>query len=228
MSFIELSKYFAQLGSEWVLWLLVILSIISVAVVIERIITLIRYRVNVDDLISVVAQDLGKGNWQAAREHIESRKGVAPSILREGLANAESGTKVVKEVMNAQAGVQRKILFRYLNFLGTVGSNAPFIGLLGTVLGIMRAFQDLAQTTQQGPSVVMEGISEALIATAIGLLVAIPAVVAFNYFRTWANTIMADADRVSRLLLAYVEGDRTRNGHGNGNGNGNGILEEED
>ena len=216
MSFIDLSKYFAQLGSEWILWLLVILSIISVAVVIERIITLIRYRVNVDDLIGAVAQDMSTGNWQAAKDNIANRKGVAPSILREGLANADSGPKVVEEVMNAQAGVQRKILFRYLNFLGTVGSNAPFIGLLGTVLGIMRAFQDLAKTTQQGPSVVMEGISEALIATAIGLLVAIPAVVAFNYFRTWANTIMADADRVSRLLLAYVEGDRSRNGNGKG------------
>ena len=219
MSFINLSKYFAQLGSEWILWLLVILSIISVAVVIERIITLIRYRVNVDDLIGAVAHDMSNGNWQAAKDRIADRKGVAPSILREGLANADSGPKVVKEVMNAQAGVQRKILFRYLNFLGTVGSNAPFIGLLGTVLGIMRAFQDLARTTQQGPSVVMEGISEALIATAIGLLVAIPAVVAFNYFRTWANTIMADADRVSRLLLAYVEGDRSRS-----NGNGKGVT----
>jgi biopolymer transport protein ExbB len=87
--------------------------------------------------------------------------------------------------------------------LGTLGNNAPFIGLFGTVLGIIKAFNDLAIAGTSGPTVVMRGVSEALVATAAGLFIAIPAVAAYNYFQSRIKKSLASADRFSRLLLAY-------------------------
>jgi biopolymer transport protein ExbB len=183
----------------------VCLSVISIAIMIERSWFLTKNRINVDTLIGSLIDPLSKGRWDEAIKKIEGMKGAVPAVLREGLQNAHAGSRVAEEVMIAQQHVQRKLLSRFIKFLGTVGSNGPFIGLLGTVLGIIRAFKDLAATSEQGPSVVMEGIAEALVSTAIGLLVAIPAVVAFNYLRGWVESIMTDSDRILRLLVAFIE-----------------------
>ena len=95
------------------------------------------------------------------------------------------------------------LMEKNLLVLGTLGNNAPFIGLFGTVLGIIKAFNDLAIAGTSGPTVVMRGVSEALVATAVGLLIAIPAVAAYNYFQSRIKKSLASADRLSRLLLAY-------------------------
>ncbi len=94
-------------------------------------------------------------------------------------------------------------LEKNLSFLGTVGSNAPFIGLFGTVLGIIKAFHDLGGKMESaGAQTISSGISEALVATAVGLLVAIPAVVFYNYFQRKIKTIMGRADSLSTFLLS--------------------------
>jgi biopolymer transport protein ExbB len=96
---------------------------------------------------------------------------------------------------------------RGLIVLGSTGSNAPFVGLLGTVLGIIKAFADLA-TSNEASTAVMAGISEALVATAIGLLVAIPAVVLFNFFQSKNKSILARVESLSHLILARVKADQ--------------------
>ena len=103
---------------------------------------------------------------------------------------------------------ERLRLERRLPFLATLGSNGPFVGLFGTVLGIIKAFHDLAATAGTagaGASTVMAGISEALVATAIGLLVAIPAVVAFNYFSRRVRVRMAEVDWMAHLAAEDVQ-----------------------
>jgi biopolymer transport protein ExbB len=103
-------------------------------------------------------------------------------------------------------------LERNLAFLGTLGANAPFIGLFGTVLGIIKAFHDLAGSQSGGPAIVMAGISEALVATAVGLLVAIPAVVAFNYFNRRVRAKMSEVDWIAQLALIELRGDDAAQG----------------
>ena len=98
---------------------------------------------------------------------------------------------------------ERQKLDSGLVFLGTLGNNAPFIGLFGTVIGIIQAFADLASNPAGGPSVVMAGISEALVATAVGLLVAIPAVVAYNVFQRQVKRRVSNADSLIRMLVAH-------------------------
>jgi biopolymer transport protein ExbB len=94
-----------------------------------------------------------------------------------------------------------------LVILGTLGNNAPFIGLFGTVLGIIKAFHDLAMAPNPNPSVVMSGVSEALIATAVGLLVAIPAVIAYNYFQRKVKEFVTQMEAASKILLVFLKSE---------------------
>jgi biopolymer transport protein ExbB len=97
-----------------------------------------------------------------------------------------------------------------LSFLGTLGNNAPFLGLFGTVIGIIKAFADLSVGTAKaaGAGAVMTGISEALVATAVGIFVAIPAVVAFNAFNRWLKTIVAGTTSCGHALVAHLKNER--------------------
>ncbi len=102
---------------------------------------------------------------------------------------------------------RRPAFERFLSFLGTLGSNAPFLGLFGTVIGIIDAFASLAsgaQASSSTASVVMSGISEALVATAVGIFVAIPAVVAFNLYTRWLKTITSRASATSSAIVAHL------------------------
>jgi biopolymer transport protein ExbB len=137
-------------GAEWVLYLLLVLSVLSVTFIAER---MWFYR--------------------------QARANLAPlKALRDSEGDA----------------ALRVHLERNLTFLASVGSNAPFIGLFGTVLGIIRAFADLAGNLDGGADVVMAGISEALVATAVGIFVAVPAVVAYNAFQRQVDKLEALAE----------------------------------
>jgi len=107
--------------------------------------------------------------------------------------------------MSGATQVERLKMERGLAFLGTLGNNAPFVGLFGTVLGIIRAFRDLATNTIEGSSAVMAGIAEALIATAVGLLVALPAVALFNYFQRLIRTQVVASEAMTRVVLAHAK-----------------------
>jgi biopolymer transport protein ExbB len=117
----------------------------------------------------------------------------------------DSGSKGLEEAFNSYSLMERPDLERFLNFLATVGSNAPYIGLLGTVLGIMKAFNDLAQSSDAGQQTVMAGISLALVSTAAGLFVAIPAVVSYNYFQRQVRGTLQNLEAVKELCLAYAK-----------------------
>ena len=96
--------------------------------------------------------------------------------------------------------------------LGTLGNNAPFIGLLGTVLGVIRAFHDLGASAGQGPEVVMQGISEALVATAVGILVALPCVAFYNFLQKRIKDTLVDDDRFGKQLIAILEAESASKG----------------
>ena len=117
----------------------------------------------------------------------------------------ESGSKGLEEAFNSYALTERPELERFLSFLATVGSNAPYIGLLGTVLGIMKAFNDLASSAEAGQQTVMAGISLALVATAAGLFVAIPAVISYNYFQRQVRGVLQGLEAVKEICLAYAK-----------------------
>jgi biopolymer transport protein ExbB len=194
-------------SAEWVLWLLVALSVASFAVMLERAVFFGSQRLRDGDQL---ARWLASGELDRARAALEGQTGLEAVVVREMLRAVPQGADTVEEVLLSVLARERARYERFLPFLGTLGSNAPFVGLFGTVLGIIKAFNDLGAVAIKGSAIqqtVMAGISEALVATAVGLGVAIPAVVAYNAFTRWLKTLV---NRTQALGYALVGAMRAR------------------
>jgi biopolymer transport protein ExbB len=198
---------FTLLGAQWVLWVLIGLSVISVAIMIERAMYFIRRRIDFDLLTKDVREALTEKNSEAVLKRWAQSDSLEVQVAQAGLREAERGAGAAAEAMVGARARGRQLFERNLAFLGTLGNNAPFIGLFGTVLGIIKAFHDLAENAQAGPEAIMAGISEALVATAIGLLVAIPAVVAFNFFMRRVRLAVSNSDAVAHIILTELRAE---------------------
>lgn len=191
-------------NAEWVLWLLAVLSVLSIAVMLERGIYFATHQLPQpeDVLLALV-----KGDYEAVKKAVADKPGMEAAVLREGLSWLEKGPDSVEEVINATMARERPRYERFLSFLGTLGANAPFVGLFGTVLGIIKAFHDLGASVSKGSQMqqtVMAGISEALVATAVGLAVAIPAVVGYNVLTRRLKTVTANATALGHALVGHL------------------------
>jgi biopolymer transport protein ExbB len=198
---------FTLLGSEWVLWVLIGLSVVSISIMIERAFYFATHRVDAAALAAELRRLIGKGDIAAARDRLKDVNTVEESVARAGLAEIDRGTEAVGEAMLAAKASERLKLERNLAVLGTLGNNAPFIGLFGTVLGIIKASHDLTTSQAAGgqaANAVMAGVFEALVATAIGLLVAIPAVVAYNVFQRRVRAAMSGIDSLAHSILTEL------------------------
>ncbi len=205
--------HIAQGGAEIILWLLIALSVASVGLILERWMTLRSVVVKSNRNRARMKEALQSNNLGDLEDMARDKDSLEGRALSYGLRHAkEFGTDGLSEIFHGYALLERPQLERSLNFLATVGSNAPFIGLLGTVLGIMKAFKDLAANASSGNEAVMTGIAEALVATAIGLLVAIPAVIAYNAFQKQVRMAMQSIDSVRELCVAYAESMKSKKG----------------
>jgi biopolymer transport protein ExbB len=193
---------FNLLGSEWVLWLLIALSVLSVTVMVERAISLRARAPDFEGMSRKLLSLLGNGDVEAVREALGKPRSPEVRVALVGLEELPRGRSAAAEAMASARTRERMSLERNLGVLGTLGNNTPFIGLFGTVLGIMRAFSDLSKNQTGGAGPVMAGISEALVATAVGLLVAIPAVIAFNIFQGRVRRMMGRVDAMAHLILS--------------------------
>lgn len=195
----------AQSGAEIILWLLLILSIISLGMIFERFVTLRRIRKNSERMQDRIRDSLQSNSLKEVEEMAKDRETLEGRALSYGVRHIqESGSKGLEEIFNAFSLIEKPQLERYLNFLATLGSNAPFIGLLGTVLEIMRAINAIGEN-QGDMSMVIVGIAGALVATAVGLAVAIPAVIAYNYFQKQVKQVLQGIESVKQICLAYAK-----------------------
>ena len=196
----------AAVGSEWILWLLVGLSLISVAVMIERIIFYQSMRRRDTDLLRSLHSALADNDLTRAQALVKNSTAPGGRIATQMLETSSRGHGSMAAIMAALRPGEKLRLERNLNFLGTVGANAPFIGLLGTVLGIIETFRAIERTGVIGSAEysnqVMAGIYEALVATAVGLIVAIPAVIAYNFFQRRVKALLGEADALTNMVLA--------------------------
>ena len=189
-------------GAEWVMWLLVALSIIGFAIATERAIALVRTREHVGAMGIDMMRLLKRGDLDAAKARLARSPSFEAQIVAAGLS--ESGPQAAEEKMLGAAQLAKLQMEKRLSFLGTLGANAPFVGLLGTVIGIIRAFQMLDDSGGQVSSGLMSEVGHALVATAIGILVALPAVAFFNAFQRVIKARLARADALGRELLAQL------------------------
>lgn len=201
------------LGTGWVLILMLVLSIVSLAIMLERAWLYWSLRDDIDDSMRDLGRLLRGGDMDGARRRLEASRSAEAAVVVAGLVESDRGVEAAQEAMEGASSLQRLKLEKRLAFLGTLGNNAPFIGLLGTVIGIIAAFDELGKVkmaaasgaTQLAPEAVMARISEALVATAIGILIAIPAVAAYNGFQRVVKGTIANTDALGHLLLAHLK-----------------------
>ncbi|HVP38410.1 MAG TPA: MotA/TolQ/ExbB proton channel family protein [Candidatus Saccharimonadales bacterium] len=198
----EWSNMIARGG--WVLAILLLFSVLVLAVVVDRL-RAVRLGGSRETFLSGLRPLLERGDRAAALAYAAHQGGALGRVARAGLAVWGEEREVVEEAVWRQRELEVLSWESRLPLLGTIGAIAPFVGLFGTVLGIIRAFQALALDQSGGPGVVAGGISEALITTAAGLFVAIPSVAAFNLFARRVKVARTELDIAGSEALHLLQ-----------------------
>ncbi len=185
----------------WVMPLIVLCSVLALAISIERWIALNQTRIAPPHLLALVWKQLKAGELDAQRMKQLRQGSPLGAILAAGLANRRQGREVMKESIQEAASHVVHDLEKYLNTLGTVAAVAPLLGLLGTVVGMIRVFTEITVQGTGNANALAGGISEALITTATGLAVAIPALVMHRYFTGKIDTIVVGLEQETIKLV---------------------------
>jgi biopolymer transport protein ExbB len=192
-----------ETGGDWVIYLLLLASVAAVTVIIERALVVRRRAKELGATLDMLADQPADATFADVRRGLPKGT-VLDRIAIDVSSHASKGLPIVEAQLETRLALERHTLEKHLLILGTLGNNAPFLGLLGTVLGVIRAFHDLGAAAGQGPEVVMQGLAEALIATAVGILVALPCVASYNYLQSRINALMLETDRFGRTLIALI------------------------
>jgi len=198
---------FGNLHSAFILAVLLLCSLVCLTLIVERWFYFRRISVNSEKIMAKIRTNVIAGKLDAAVDQLGETEGNPMlSLIHLAMKNSHLAKEQLSEILRAFGLRQRMMFERSLGVLGTLGNTAPFIGLLGTVMGIIQAFRDLAgpQAQANGASVVATGIAEALIATAAGLFVAIPAVVFYNFYLKKVKSLTIEMEAVSVDILVLL------------------------
>lgn len=204
MNIIQTFEKFAELGAEWVMWLMLILGFGMIIIAIERLLLLSKTKVDAPDIARKLVDFLDRGQAAQAKQSLTDGLSMEQRVLADGLSQYKRGAVYVEQIMLSTLARERQRYNRYLSYFGTIGNNTPFIGLFGTVIGIILAFKKLGENPKGGLEVIGPLISEALVATAVGLFVAIPAVVIYNWFKSMVKERISNTDFLMRIVLAHL------------------------
>ena len=192
----------------FLIWPLLLCSIISLAIIAERFWSLQTKRIISTNLVIKVWEWNKKGVLGA--RHIEELRVDSPlgKVLAAGLVNRKHDREVMKESIEEVGHHVAHDLERFLNTLGTIASISPLLGLLGTVVGMIKVFAVITAQGVGDPSVLAEGISEALITTAVGLTVAIPSLMFYRYFRGRVDELVVTMEQEALKMVEVMHGER--------------------
>lgn len=210
-----LSELWGHMGlfARLIVGVMAVMSVISLVVLAERVVVFRKSRSDSRKFAEKMGSILAKGDLAtAANTNMGKNVGHLGRVIGAGLlayrlspaSNKEVAVESVARALERQAQREVQSLKRGLGVLATVGSTSPFVGLLGTVMGIVTAFQQMAESGSGGLGTVSAGIAEALVTTAFGLLVAIPAVMAFNFLQGWVDARAVDISESSNEFLDVV------------------------
>ena len=208
MNLVDTLLKIALLGSSWVLWLLLSLSVASIGVMLERVLYFRRAgKSGGDALREGLLKRLNEGDPSGAEKLLRSSGTLDGLAVADAFPFRSGGAKAFGDALESEMACRRKEMEAGLNFLGTLGTNAPFVGLFGTVIGVIVAFHELGTAAARAGAMgnVMSGIAESLVATGVGLFVAIPAVVAYNMAQKRIADIEQNATSLGKLVEAWIE-----------------------
>lgn len=192
------------------MWPLMLFSVAALAIIGERFWSLQRKYVCPPNLIPQVQQWLERDELDKARIDLVRQSSPLGRVVAAGLVNRHHDRQIIKEAVEDAGRHVSPELERYLRTLGTIASIAPFLGLLGTVLGMIEMFSGISTRGVGDPSIVAGGISQALIATATGLAVAIPSVMFYRYFRGKVSELLLDMEQEALRFIEILQGQRER------------------
>jgi biopolymer transport protein ExbB len=198
----------ALLGSDWLVYMLAGMSVAALVLSIFQVTVLLRTRSDLDALLRIIATQLFSGekaHMDLIQKEISGMPGMEANVVRRGLERMDVGPAAVEEVIAGLVGLERITLMRGLNYLGVVGICAPFIGLFGTLLGLIGAFHALAEDPTGGPAVIMNGLSTALVPLAVGLLIAIAIFIVYYLILQRIRQRMAKLHAICHLLLGGMK-----------------------
>ncbi|MCD6134266.1 MAG: MotA/TolQ/ExbB proton channel family protein [Candidatus Omnitrophica bacterium] len=197
----------------WLMWPIIVCSIFSLAIIIERFFYFLTIQVPTSKLLEEIREFVKKGELKAAIDICSRKDTPVTNIIKAGLLSYDRRGEDIKEVFDEVALYEVPKLERHLNFLATIAHISPLLGLLGTVTGMIKCFY-IIQTKSAtlgavNPADLAGGIWEALLTTAAGLAVAIPTLIAYNYFVSKVNFTALEMERSSRELLSIITDDRS-------------------
>lgn len=189
-----------------VMYILILCSVLSLGVIFDRLYCYsIRSRLSREHFMRIIRDHLSHGDVSKAEEVCRQSLSPFAAVVAAGLRSARLSKEEMDAALEGEMILQTAILERRISFVGSIGSTAVYIGLLGTVWGIIKAFQDIATTGSGGMNVVTAGIAEALVCTGAGLLVAIPAVLAYNYFVRRIHRFVTDMELCALEITGLVK-----------------------
>ena len=194
--------------TSFTLVILLFCSVVTLTFSVERWWYYRSIAVNIEAFMNSLKQFVDGNKFADVLKICDATPGPVAALIRVAVVNRNKSKTEVAALLAAAQIDERSKLEHYLGILGTMGNTAPFIGLFGTVVGIIKAFHDLAVSGSGGPAVVAAGISEALVATAAGLLVAIPSVIVYNTFMKKVKEMATNMEVSSIRLLVILHGDR--------------------
>ena len=192
------------LRSSFTMIILMAASVVALTFIFERWLFYKHTNIDADRFFMKVKEAFRNEGIEKAISVCNSSLSPLAAVVKSGLEESDKNAQVAAEMMDAMAIEQRTKLEKNLNILGTLGNVAPLIGLFGTVVGIIRAFHSLSVSGSAGPSVISAGIAEALVTTAAGLVVAVPAVIFYNYFLRRVETVMSEIESISKKVLVLM------------------------
>ncbi|HTQ06854.1 MAG TPA: MotA/TolQ/ExbB proton channel family protein [Polyangiaceae bacterium] len=201
----------ALLGASWVMYLMIFLSVISIGQMVERWLFYFKHNVNADDLEEQLMRLLENGERDGAEKLLDDAKtrSFEAEAIGPALRYLDAGPEAFTDCVEAEFVKIRQDCERGMNLLATLGNNAPFIGLMGTVIGVIISFQKLGQSQgANSMSSVMGGIAEALVSTGVGLFLALPAVVAYNILSKKVETIDGNIQSITKHVTAFMKARR--------------------
>jgi biopolymer transport protein ExbB len=194
----------------WDMWLLLAISVVGLAAVIERLVFFATQHGDTKGILRAIGAKIAADDIDGAIKVCRSQRGMLPRILEFGLQRGEKNRADITDALSIALMEHLNSLERNLGIIGTIAVIAPFVGLFGTVLGIIRAFSDIALKGNSTPAVVAAGVSEALVTTATGLIIAVIAVVFFNYFKTrikaYNQEMIVAANQMAEMLHFHNTG----------------------
>lgn len=187
------------------MFVLLCCSVISIAIIIERLLCYRRRsRIKRADFLSGIRSEIKNGQLDKAIERCKNTDTPFANVVLAGLNLQGHSEVVISNTMEREIAVETIKLEKFTSIVGTIGSTAVYIGLFGTVLGIIRAFHDIGSSGTGGINVVITGISEALACTAAGLCVAVPAVIAYNYFTKKIDNFITDMELCASTIMDLI------------------------